>query len=168
MIQASKRDLNLPQTGSSSSQIHHQTIYPLVSGANNRSTKLYINQQDGGLKCQEPGHHINCELDYFITSIFWKANGKWRLGDFLGKQVLLVQKENDWSIGKPLIVTYRIEQFHAFSHSILRKHQHTAYHKTLAKLLLQKIIKLNTSNKKKTVITCAFNVNVIIRKKLNI
>jgi len=53
------------------------------------------------------------------TSVFREADGKRRRANFVGKQVFLVEEQNDGRLNEPPIVAYRVEQLHAFGHSIL-------------------------------------------------
>lgn len=55
-----------------------------------------------------------------LTGVFWEADGERRLAYLLFEQVLLVQEQNDASVGEPLVVTNRIEQFERFLHAVLQ------------------------------------------------
>jgi len=59
------------------------------------------------------------------TSVLWKAGSQRRFLDLLFEQILLVEKQNDGRVGKPLAVAGRVKQAQAFLHSILHRAQHT-------------------------------------------
>jgi hypothetical protein len=54
-----------------------------------------------------------------FTCILWETNGQRRFFDFLFKEILFVEKEDDGRVREPLVVTNRIEEFQTFLHSIL-------------------------------------------------
>ena len=57
------------------------------------------------------------------TWIFRETDGERRLLDLLFEQIFLVEEEDDRGFREPLVVTDRIEQFHALHHSILNKNE---------------------------------------------
>lgn len=62
-----------------------------------------------------------CTFVFKLTGVFRKTDCKGRLADFLLKEILLVQEENDRGIGEPLVVADRVEQLQALLHSVLQK-----------------------------------------------
>ena len=54
----------------------------------------------------------------YPTFVFWEANGQRGSPDFLLEKVLLVEEENDGSLGEPLVVADRVEQLHRLHHSV--------------------------------------------------
>lgn len=53
-----------------------------------------------------------------FTLVLWETDGQGRLCDFLLKQVLLVQEEDDGGLNEPFVVTDGVKEFHAFDHSV--------------------------------------------------
>lgn len=58
-------------------------------------------------------------LPLTLTIILGKANAEVNLLDLLLKEVLLVEKEDDRSSSKELVVTYAVEQVQRLMHAIL-------------------------------------------------
>lgn len=56
-----------------------------------------------------------------FTCVFWEANGQRWLGDFLCKQIFLVEEEDYRRICEPLVVADRIKQLHALHHTVLKQ-----------------------------------------------
>lgn len=56
-----------------------------------------------------------------LTSVFWVADGKRTLLDFLFKQVLLIEEEDNGGVCEPLVVADAVKQLHALVHSVLRR-----------------------------------------------
>lgn len=54
-----------------------------------------------------------------LTSVFWVADGKRTLLDFLFKQVLLIEEEDNGGVCEPLVVADAVKQLHALVHSVL-------------------------------------------------
>ena len=57
-------------------------------------------------------------LKWRHTAKLGKADCKGRLRNFVFKEVLFVQEENDGRFDEPFIVAYRVEQFHSLDHPI--------------------------------------------------
>jgi len=55
-----------------------------------------------------------------LTSVLWEAECEGRLDDLLGKEVLLVEEEDDGGILKPPIVADGVKQPHTLIHAVLR------------------------------------------------
>ena len=55
------------------------------------------------------------------TCIFCEANGEGGSENFLLKEILLVEEEDDGGIAKPLVVADWVEQFQTFLHSVLKR-----------------------------------------------
>jgi len=55
-----------------------------------------------------------------ITCVLWEANGERRLFDFLFKEILFVEEENDGGVREPLVVTNGIKQLQTLLHSVRR------------------------------------------------
>lgn len=49
--------------------------------------------------------------EHDLTSVLWEAYSEWTLLDFVLKQILLIQEQNNWSISEPLVITNGVEQF---------------------------------------------------------
>ena len=45
------------------------------------------------------------------------------MGDFLLKQVLLVEEQDDGGLGEPLVVADGVEQLHALMHAVLKRQE---------------------------------------------
>lgn len=54
-----------------------------------------------------------------LTIILWKTNAEMDFLDFFLKEILLVEKEDDGSSRKELVVTYAVEQMQRLMHTIL-------------------------------------------------
>lgn len=59
----------------------------------------------------------------FCTCVFGIADGEWTPIDFLFKQVLFVEEEDDGGECEPLVIADGVEKLHAFVHPILEKQQ---------------------------------------------
>ncbi len=54
-----------------------------------------------------------------ITCVLWEADGQRRFFDFLFKEILFVEEEDDGRVREPLVVANRVEKFQTLLHSIL-------------------------------------------------
>lgn len=58
---------------------------------------------------------------YKFTCVFREADGQRWLGDFLCKQIFLVEEEDNRCICKPLVVADGVKKLHALHHTVLEK-----------------------------------------------
>jgi hypothetical protein len=49
------------------------------------------------------------ENEYCVTCVFWEADGQRRFFDFLFKEILFVEKEDDGRVREPLVVANRVK-----------------------------------------------------------
>ena len=54
-----------------------------------------------------------------LTRVIGKADAERRLDDLLGKQVLLVEEEDDGGVLEPPVVADGVKQLHALRHAVL-------------------------------------------------
>lgn len=45
-----------------------------------------------------------------FTCVLWEANGEWRLFDFLFKEILFVEEEDDGRVCEPLVVADGVKE----------------------------------------------------------
>lgn len=55
------------------------------------------------------------------TCVLWEADGERAASDLLLKEILLIEEEDDGSLGEPLVVANGVKKLHALMHSILQK-----------------------------------------------
>lgn len=55
------------------------------------------------------------------TCVLWEADSQGAVDDFLLKEILLVEEEDDGCFCEPLVITDAVKQLHALMHTILSR-----------------------------------------------